>query len=91
MGGSTGIMRLFRISPMTVSLLFLLFFSFSCEENPVDQYGDTLIRKYEDTKKFERRMSTKNLQDSIRAFHASYERYPGDLRELEEFTALGIH
>ena len=64
---------------------------FGCEsKNPVEQYGDTLIKSYKNTQQVGDRTSLQNLKESINAFNAAHGRYPNDLKELAEFTGIAL-
>lgn len=65
---------------------------FACCENknPVEQYGDTLIKTYKKTQQFGDKTSLQNLQESMKAFRAANGRYPKDLKELEGFTGIAL-
>ncbi len=82
-------------SAMNARLLFIfvvLVFAFvSCDsKNPVQEYGDTVIKGYKSSQKVGSRASVKNLQDSISGFQAANGRYPNDLKELESFTGVSL-
>lgn len=80
-------MKLVRLS----ALIGLIIFVISCEsKNPVEQYGDALIKTYKDTQQFGAKTTVKNLQESIKAFYAANGRYPNDLKELEDFTGITL-
>jgi hypothetical protein len=74
-----------------VILIGLTIIFASCKDkNPVEQYGDTLIKTYKNTQQFGDRTSLQNLQESTKAFHAANGRYPNDLKELEGFTGTAL-
>ncbi len=63
----------------------------SCEsKNPVEQYGDDVIKAYKGTEKVAGQASVQNLQNAIRGFHAANGRYPNDLKELEGFSGIPL-
>ncbi|MDH5201986.1 MAG: hypothetical protein OEZ31_09215 [Nitrospirota bacterium] len=73
-------------------LLFLVCFTltFTSCKNPVEEYGDTVIKTYKGTQQFGKEVSLKQLQESIKAFHAAHGRYPKDLEEIRNFTGLNL-
>lgn len=74
-----------RAIAYTLLLFILIVFPLSCKENPLEEYGDTLIREYKRSWHVEKGISLERLQKAIQAFHASNGRYPEDIRELEGF------
>ena len=73
-------------------LLFLVCFTFtfaSCK-NPVEEYGDTVIKTYKGTQQFGKEVELKQLQESIKAFNAAHSRYPKDLEEISDFTGITL-
>ncbi len=76
-----------------VKIIILLCITLSmvtCKENPVDEYGDNVIKSYKRTEQFSREVSLKNIQRSINAFYTANNRYPNDLTELEGFMGTKI-
>ena len=74
-------------------LLFLIIaFALSCcdSRNPVEQYGDSVVKGYRNAERAGGKASVQNLQESIQAFHAANERYPADLRELGAFAGTTL-
>lgn len=73
-------------------LLFLVccILVFTSCKNPVEKYGDTVIKTYKGTQQFGKEVSLKQLQESIKAFHATHGRYPKDLGEISDFTGLTL-
>ncbi|HAM53419.1 MAG TPA: hypothetical protein DCP92_23000 [Nitrospiraceae bacterium] len=72
---------------LVIFLLGLLFVTVSCDtKNPVEQYGTTAVKAYKDTQQSASRADLHNLQEAIKAFHVANDRYPKDLKELENFT-----
>ena len=64
--------------------------SFTSCKNPVEEYGDTVIKTYKGTQQFGKEVELKQLQESIKAFHAAHGRYPKDLEEISNFTGLTL-
>src|SRR3990172_2299924 len=44
--------------------------------NPVEKYGDDVMKAYKGTQQFGKQMDVKNLQDAIRSFQVMNSRYP---------------
>lgn len=85
-------MEKFRKVKKLLLLLFLVYFIFvffSCK-NPVEEYGDTVIKTYKGTQQFGRDIDIKQLQESIKTFHVAHGRYPKDLKEIRDFTGLKL-
>ncbi len=72
-----------------LSLLFLAVLS-SCQENPVEQYGEKTVKTYKETQKFGNTTTVYNLRQAINGFQAAEGRYPRDLRELSDFTGIPL-
>ena len=75
-------------------LLFFFLVSFilaftSCK-NPVEEYGDTVIKTYKGTQQFGKQINLKQLQESIKAFYAANGRYPKDLEEISDFAGIKL-
>jgi len=80
--------RLLNRKLLFLSIAFLLA---SCDSrNPVEQYGDSVVKGYRNAERVGSKTSVQNLQESIKAFHAAYERYPADLRELSAFAGTTL-
>lgn len=59
----------------------------SCDsKNPVEQYGDTVIKSYKNTQKTMSGVEIQKLQESIRTFQSMNGRFPNDLKELSDFV-----
>jgi hypothetical protein len=73
-------------------LLFLVccIFVFASCKNPVEEYGDTVIKTYKGTQQFGNEITLTQLQESIKAFNAAHSRYPKDLEEISDFTGLTL-
>ena len=70
------------IVPAILSIIVL-----GCESrNSLEQSGDTLTKTYKNTQQFSDKISLQNLQESIKAFSVAHDRFPRDLKEVEEFT-----
>ena len=86
-----------RLPGFILPLLFVAFVS--CESknpgkdesrNPVEKYGDDVMKAYKGTQQFGKQMDVKNLQDAIRSFQVMNGRYPNDLKELEHFAGTPL-
>jgi hypothetical protein len=73
------------------TLIFALTLT-SCkdEKKPVQQYGDTLVHGYQSAQKVQKDANLQQVQRRVHEFRATNERYPVDLKELEEFTKSPI-
>ncbi len=73
----------------------ILFLSFliiaSCKENnPAQQYGNTLTQSYKSAQKLDAKVNVQQVQKSIQEFYAANGRYPADLNELSSFSGLTL-
>ena len=63
----------------------------SCDSrNPVEQYGDRVVKGYKSAGRAGGNASVQNLQQSVAAFHAANDRYPADLSELGAFAGMTL-
>ena len=81
-----------RLFSMMICTLVLSLSLLSCkdEKKPVQQYGDTLVHGYQSAQKVQKDANLQQVQRRVHEFRATNERYPVDLKELEEFTKSPI-
>jgi hypothetical protein len=72
-----------------IALLSSLFF-ISCKDNPVDDYGTTVVDKYKSTEQFADRISLQNIQQSVTTFRLTNGRFPEDIEELSDFIGTDL-
>lgn len=68
-----------------IAFLLSVFF-ISCKDNPVDDYGTTVVDKYKSTEQLADRISLQNIQQSVTTFRLTNGRFPEDLEELSDFS-----
>ncbi len=73
----------------------VLFLSFliitSCKDNnPAQQYGNTLTQSYKSAQKLDAKVNVQQVQKSIQEFYAANGRYPADFNELSSFSGLTL-
>ncbi len=73
-----------------IFLLFSIVILFSCEKNPVEEYGDETMKALKRTENLGDVQSISNIKQAINAFHISNGRYPQDLDELSRFTGENL-
>ncbi|MGD0883797.1 MAG: hypothetical protein ABSA46_02770 [Thermodesulfovibrionales bacterium] len=77
---------------MFVLLLGLVSVLAACDaKNPVEQYDSAAVKAYKDTQQFGGKADIHNLQEAIKVFHVAHDRYPSDLKELEDFTGSPLN
>ncbi len=75
---------------LSLLLCFILAFTISCKENPVEEYTDTLIDARKKAEKVAKSANISQLSQSINEFYIANDRYPEDLKEIEEFSGLTL-
>jgi hypothetical protein len=78
-----------RVSIYIIVLLLSVAFV-SCKDNPVDNYGTTVVDKYKSTEQFADRVSLQNIQQSVTTFRLTNGRFPEDLEELSNFAGTPL-
>ena len=73
----------------------ILFLSFliitSCKNNnPAQQYGNTLTQSYKSAQKLDAKVNVLQVQKSTQDFYAANGRYPADLNELSAFNGITL-
>ncbi len=63
---------------------------FACQDNPAQQYGDSVIKGYKDAQQVKEKTDVSQLRRSAQEFHSINGRYPADLKELEQFSRIAI-
>jgi hypothetical protein len=77
--------------PGLVVLLSSLFMVVSCNDNnPAQQYGNTMTQSYKSAQKLEASVNIQQVQKSIQEFYAANGRYPADLNELSIASGLTL-
>jgi hypothetical protein len=80
-------MKLFFAGFVLVSSLPMLV---SCNDNPAQQYGNTMTQSYKSAQKLDAKVNIQQVQKSIQEFYAANGRYPVDLNELSSFNGLTL-
>ncbi len=73
--------------------IFLLSFSLvvSCKDNnPANQYGNTMMQSYKSVQKLDAETNVQQVQKSIQEFYAANGRYPADLNELSSVSGITL-
>lgn|SRR5574337_32000 len=80
------------MKPLNLIWLFALLMLASCteEKNPAQQYGNTMVETYKNTKKFDNKLNVQQVQKSIQEFYATNNRYPASLEELAAFNGMAL-
>jgi hypothetical protein len=79
---------MFRLPFIIVLLLSVAVIS--CKDNPVDDYGTTVVDKYKSTERLADQVSLQNIQQSVTTFRLTNGRFPEDLEELSDFTGTTL-
>jgi hypothetical protein len=70
---------------------FSLYAMVSCsDENPAQQYGNTMMQSYKSAKKLDAKVIIAQVQKSIQEFYAANGRYPSDLSEVSAFNGIEL-
>ncbi len=80
-------MKLIHAGFSILSLSFLIFTS--CKDNnPAQQYGNTLTQSYKSAQKLDSKVNVQEVKKSIQEFYAANGRYPADLNEVSAFNGI---
>ncbi len=60
------------------------------ENNPVQQYGNTVTGTYKKAKQLDNKVNVQQVQKSIQEFYAANNRYPATLQELSAFNGISL-
>jgi len=82
--------RFCKVKNLPLLFLFCCILTFTSCKNPVEEYGDTVIKTYKGTQQFGKEVNLKQLQESTKTFHVAHGRYPKDLKEIRDFTGLKL-
>jgi len=77
------------LTTLALMLLAIVLFG-GCEENPVQEYGNQVLKGYERSEQAASQASLSNLQRAVEAYRAANGGYPPSLQELEAFSGLAI-
>ena len=62
----------------------------SCNDNPVQPYGNTMMQSYKSAQKLDEKVNVQQVQKAIQEFYAANGRYPADLNELSSASGLTL-
>ncbi len=83
-----------RIFSQLFLVTMLMLLSSSCEQkpnNPVSQYGDTVVDAYKNTgNKVSETMNLDVLRTAVQTYHASHGAYPRSLDDIKDSVALTV-
>lgn len=82
-------MRLIHLGFGILLLSFLIVLSCN-DNNPAQQYGNTMMQSYKSAQKLDAKVNVAQVQKSIQEFYAANGRYPADLNELSSFSGLTL-
>jgi sulfatase maturation enzyme AslB (radical SAM superfamily) len=60
------------------------------EQNPAQQYGNTMVQSLKSAKKLDATVNVLEVKKSIQEFYAANSRYPTDLNELSTFNGMTL-
>jgi hypothetical protein len=86
-------MKKVSIVKVTLFIILTLFFLFSCDQkpkNPVAEYGDALIDSYKRGQKAGEIANLDAVNRTVKAYHASNDRYPQSLDEIKDLIGSNI-
>lgn len=88
------VQTIFRPLTLTAVCLALALFSIAgCEEkapNPVQKYGDELIKSYDKSKQTQAMVDIVLIKRAISMFNVQNGRYPESIEEIESFATMKI-
>jgi hypothetical protein len=68
----------------------LLLASCNSDQNPVQQYGNTMVQSLKSAQKLDATVNVEQVKKSIQEFYAANGRYPSDLNELSQFNGITL-
>ena len=83
-------MKSIFIGAVLVITLILGLSSCKDSENPVQQYGNTMVQSLKSAKQLDATVNVQQVQKSIQEFNAANGRYPADLSEVAAFNGLTL-
>jgi hypothetical protein len=65
-----------------ISLFLFCAVLFSCEKNPVEEYGDAVVDTYQGTKQKGKHITLISIQSAIQMYRTAYGKYPDNIEEI---------
>ena len=60
------------------------------DNNPAQQYGNTMVQSYKKAKDVDNKINVQQVQKSIQEFYVANGKYPADLNELSTFNGITL-